>query len=111
MKTLNNGTEVSDNTPTKLVDGERFVLTKEEIAQRKKEEAKEKLPAQVLMKVRPERDRLLMESDWTQLPDVGLVEEIKTKWASYRRALRDIPQKIKSGEMVADKVVWPQKPV
>jgi len=110
MKTLNDGTKVSDSTPTKLVDGKRFALTKEEVAQRKKEEVKEKSPTQILMKVRPERDRLLMESDWTQLPDAGLTEAIKTKWAAYRLALRDIPQKIESGEMTGDNLVWPEKP-
>ena len=34
------------------------------------------------------RDGLLNESDWTQQPDVP--EETRTKWQSYRQALRDI---------------------
>ena len=35
------------------------------------------------------RNALLSESDWTQQPDVA--EEIRTKWKSYRQALRDLP--------------------
>lgn len=33
----------------------------------------------------------LQQSDWTQLPDVPLTEEQKTAWATYRQALRDLP--------------------
>lgn len=35
------------------------------------------------------RNRLLYESDWTQLPDVP--NESKAAWAAYRQALRDLP--------------------
>lgn len=38
--------------------------------------------------VRFERDRRLLASDWTQLPDVPLTT--KEAWAVYRQALRDI---------------------
>ena len=34
------------------------------------------------------RDRLLKESDWTQLPDATCDREA---WATYRQALRDFP--------------------
>ena len=34
------------------------------------------------------RNGLLRQSDWTQQPDVP--EETRTKWQSYRQALRDI---------------------
>ncbi len=39
MKTLHDGTEVSDDTPTRLVNGKRYLLTKEEIAAREAEAA------------------------------------------------------------------------
>ena len=42
----------------------------------------------VLTEIRSRRDRLLQESDWTQLPDVPLAT--KAAWATYRQALRDI---------------------
>lgn len=37
--------------------------------------------------VRAQRDALLRESDWTQLPDVPVDRQA---WATYRQALRDI---------------------
>lgn len=38
-----------------------------------------------------ERNRLLKDSDWTQLPDSPLSTEKKTEWATYRQVLRDMP--------------------
>jgi hypothetical protein len=40
--------------------------------------------------VRFARDTLLRESDWTQGKDIP--ENVSTPWASYREALRNIPQ-------------------
>jgi hypothetical protein len=39
-------------------------------------------------RMRGERNRLLSECDWTQLPDSNVD---KTAWAEYRQALRDAP--------------------
>ena len=39
-------------------------------------------------RMRNYRDRLLKESDWTQLPDAPVDQEA---WATYRQALRDFP--------------------
>ena len=39
-------------------------------------------------RMRRHRDRLLAESDWTQLPDAPVDQ---AAWASYRQALRDFP--------------------
>jgi hypothetical protein len=38
--------------------------------------------------VREQRNQLLQESDWTQLPDVPL--STKESWATYRQQLRDV---------------------
>ena len=43
------------------------------------------------MKLRSERDNLLVSSDFTQLGDIGLSESKKTEWINYRQALRDLP--------------------
>jgi hypothetical protein len=51
-----------------------------------------------------ERNKLLKESDWTQLPDVPLVT--KAAWAEYRQALRDIT----SQAGFPANVVWPTPP-
>lgn len=56
--------------------------------------------------IRQKRDRLLGESDWTQIPDVPLGEKQREAWRQYRQALRDIPQRFKQ----ADEVVWPLPP-
>lgn len=50
------------------------------------------------------RNKLLAESDWTQLPDVPLTT--KQNWAAYRQALRDITTQ--SG--YPTNVMWPEAP-
>lgn len=42
--------------------------------------------------VRAARNRLLTESDWTQLPDTPFGPEEKAAWAFYRENLRMIPE-------------------
>jgi len=41
--------------------------------------------------VRATRDALLTACDWTQLADSPLTAEKKAEWATYRQALRDLP--------------------
>lgn len=59
---------------------------------------------QVAMWKRQERDELLKETDWTQLPDVP--QPTKEKWAEYRQLLRDIPQQ----PNFPHDIEWPRKP-
>jgi hypothetical protein len=40
--------------------------------------------------VRSERDLLLKESDWTQLPNSPLTTQKVEEWATYRQELRDV---------------------
>jgi hypothetical protein len=53
--------------------------------------------------VRTERNKLLVGSDWTQMPDAP--DTAKAAWAIYRQALRDVPAQ-------ADpfNIVWPVAP-
>lgn len=44
------------------------------------------------VKVRKQRNELLGESDWTQLPDCPLDSQKVQEWAVYRQQLRDITQ-------------------
>lgn len=53
---------------------------------------------------RNKRNLLLDECDWTQLADVP--QATKDLWATYRQALRDVPQQ--AG--FPTNVTWPQKP-
>ncbi len=56
--------------------------------------------------VRAERDGRLAECDWTQMSDTPLDDEARAAWATYRQALRDVPQQ--GG--FPDAVEWPNKP-
>lgn len=42
--------------------------------------------------VRNKRDKLLIECDKYMLPDFPITEEKRSEWASYRQALRDLPE-------------------
>ena len=52
--------------------------------------------------IRSERNRLLTDSDWTQLPDSPAD---KTAWATYRQQLRDI-----TNQTDPFNIVWPIAP-
>jgi hypothetical protein len=41
--------------------------------------------------IRQQRNALLAKSDWTVLTDSPLTTANKTKWKTYRQALRDLP--------------------
>ena len=63
--------------------------------------------------LREERTRLLVESDWTQFPDVP--DSTKTAWQSYRQQLRDLPSSASPKlddiyELDLSSVTWPTKP-
>jgi len=63
------------------------------------------IPGEVVkaQSVRAQRDVLLRESDWTQVQDAPVDA---TVWATYRQALRDVPQQ--SG--FPDEIEWPTPP-
>jgi len=62
------------------------------------------VPDEYLVKrMRNHRDRLLAESDWTQLPDAPVDRDA---WANYRQALRDFPATWTPGPTVT----FPDKP-
>ena len=58
------------------------------------------------MKLRNERDNLLLSADFTQLGDIGLSESKKTEWINYRQALRDLPANTSDPASPN----WPTKP-
>jgi len=41
--------------------------------------------------LRSKRNQLLADSDWTQMNDSPLANDVKTQWATYRQELRDMP--------------------
>lgn len=60
----------------------------------------------VANEVRKQRDKLLAETDWTQMADTALATSDKEKYKIYRQALRDIPEQ----EGFPYDVVFPAKP-
>ena len=56
--------------------------------------------------VRGQRDGQLRGSDWTQIGDAALAGHTAEEWATYRQALRDVPQ---TYDRVSE-VVWPMDP-
>lgn len=57
--------------------------------------------------IRTTRNKLLSDCDWTQLADSTLSVEAKVAWATYRQALRDLPEELED----PNEVVWPEFPL
>ena len=71
----------ASEAPLFLVEGELLTLKAMQWATN---------PEAVKDDIRYKRDRLLAESDWTQLNDCALSEEDSAAWAAYRQKLRDL---------------------
>lgn len=54
---------------------------------------------------RVERNLILASCDWTQAIDAPLSADQVSAWATYRQALRDLPETYPDGD-----VVWPDAP-
>ena len=59
-------------------------------------------------KLRTIRGGILIGSDWTQFPDSPLNDAKKAEWATYRQALRDIPETYSDATSLDD-IIWPTK--
>ena len=92
-----------DKTQTKPTEEE--VIAK--VAELKAEE-----PMKLL---REKRNKLIAETDWTQLKDIDLDIIRERNWKNYRQALRDLPAKSNPkldnfGNLDMTSVTWPDKP-
>ena len=58
--------------------------------------------------VRQKRNRLLNESDWTQLMDNVLSANLLRDWRAYRQALRDLPSTLTAENIT--RFTWPTPP-
>lgn len=56
------------------------------------------------------RDSYLTMSDWTQVIDSPLSNEVQVKWATYRQLLRDLPNTFSGEERSLDDISWPTVP-
>ena len=68
--------------------------------------------AEPMRRLREERDRLLVETDWMSNPDSPAISDA---WKTYRQALRDLPASttpvIDTTSMCGiTSVTWPTKP-
>jgi hypothetical protein len=90
-------TQSREEGPALLIDG---VWTQNYIvSDLSADESAAKVGAQWTV-IRAERNKLLVESDWTQLPDASADA---AAWATYRQALRDITEQDNPFS-----IVWPE---
>ena len=64
---------------------------------------------QSMIDLRQDRNKLLLECDWTDLPNAVLSDEKKTEWQTYRTNLRDITNGLTTVDD-GNSVTWPTKP-
>ena len=87
----------------KVVNGVYIDLTEAELAQEVLDAEEYDLD---MTRVRNPRDGQLRSTDWTQLGDAALGDHTAEEWATYRQALRDVPQTYSR----VSEVVWPLDP-
>lgn len=97
------GTEVVELTDEQAeqveASSEPLFLIEEELLTSKAKLWREQ-PETVKGLLRPERNRLLAGSDWTQLNDTTIPEDKLAAWAAYRQDLRDLTDDIdENGEV------------
>jgi hypothetical protein len=95
--------------------GKRFRLISEEVVEMTPEEIESDNDTLIftgtLQRVRDQRAKLLVDSDWTVNPQVPLSEEKATAWAQYRQSLRDFPSTITIEQIKAGTdLSWPVPP-
>ena len=87
----------------KVVNGVYIDLTEAELAE---EAADAEIYDLDMDRVRFLRDGLLKSADYTQLGDASLGDHTAEEWATYRQALKDLPQNYTR----VSEVVWPEDP-
>ena len=87
----------------KVVDGIYMDMTAEEEAEL--DAAQEAYDLDMSF-IKSPRNGALAASDWTQIGDAALGDHTAEEWATYRQALRDLPQTYSR----VSEVVWPEDP-
>lgn len=91
---------------TKYILGPIFTDTTEATAAQQEAAYKAQKDAEFAKAARDSRDRLLAECDWVVVKSLESGQAVPTEWATYRQALRDIPQQ--AGFPTS--INWPVKP-
>ena len=94
-------------TRYKYVNGERLAFTAEEEKARDAEEKAwdDDAPNRRMVKLRSERNSLLVETDWMANSDVTMSDA----WKKYRQDLRDITTQTPTDERLSN-ITFPKKP-
>lgn len=91
----------------KLSNGEAVEMTEEEISN----ESDMSIMATNMPWIKEERNKRLVESDWTVNPQIPMSESKAAEWASYRQALRDFPSTVTADMLRSEAgLSWPQRP-
>jgi hypothetical protein len=99
------------NIDNSVISGSYFEINEDEVVEYqtrrpKTEQEIQEETEQKWREIREKRNRLLFESDWTQLPDSPLSEEKRLEWKTYRQELRYI-----TNYASPDEVIWPNEPI
>jgi len=84
------------------VDAEKYLIVDGVPVDRPPPSEEEEI-AEAWVRLRGRRDLLLGKTDWTQVPDAPVDQ---AAWATYRQALRDLPEQTEDPR----DVVWPEPP-
>jgi hypothetical protein len=60
----------------------------------------------IATEVRAERNKLMHDTDWTQVADGQLSDSVKAAWVTYRQELRDLS----AASGFPHTMAWPTKP-
>lgn len=91
---------------TKYILGPVFTDTAEATAAQQEAAYKAMKDAEFAKAARGTRDRLLADCDWVVVKALESGQSVPVAWATYRQALRDLPQQIG----FPTTIVWPVKP-
>ena len=93
------GLYTMDGIPRYRWDGTQAVERSEE------ELEEDRLPG-IAAQARAQRDKLLLDTDWTQTLDAPIDSDTRAAYRAYRQALRDIPEQ----EGFPEAITWPKLP-
>ncbi len=92
--------ELTEEQAAKVESSSKSLFLVEDRVITSKEKAWAENPELIKASLRPLRDRLLADSDWTQLNDSPIYENDRDAWAAYRQDLRDLTDNIdENGEV------------
>ena len=104
--TYNERTQHVTNSASPVLQNGVWTLTSDVV--QKSDESIASFDENVLYGSTLQRDSCLIQSDWTQMNDSPLSNELKTAWATYRQALRDITTHANWPNL--NEADWPVKP-